>query len=355
MPHEPDGVIYINGRFTAQRLSGVQRFAVEISRSLSELYPDRVRILAPKNTSAHAREAQIVGGRTGHVWEQYDLPKYAKGGMLLNLGNTAPILAHRQIVVIHDAGVFRTPEAYSAPFRLWYKFLHAAFAKTGTPIVTVSQFSKSELIDNLHILPSRIRVVPEGADHMSGIAPDDTVISRNGLAPRAFVLAVGNLAAHKNLSALGDLANRLAARNMVLAVTGAAGGAAYSGAGSNGLPETARYLGRVSDAELKSLYSHAACFVFPSRYEGFGLPAIEAMACGCPVAAADIRALRETCGDAALYFNPHSPIDISSAVLTLLDDPALSEQLRRAAHRHIADMTWAKAASRLAEIIGEAA
>ena len=125
-------------------------------------------------------------------------------------------------------------------------------------------------------MPARqgqVSVIPEGADHIQRIMPDEATLQQFGLASGRFVLAVGNLAAHKNLPALGLLAERLRAQGMSLVVAGNVLGRAFSGAGDQHLPVAGHYIGRVTDAQLKALYEAACCFVFPSRYEGFGLPA----------------------------------------------------------------------------------
>jgi glycosyltransferase involved in cell wall biosynthesis len=343
--------IFINGRFLAQRLAGVQRYATEMSRALVEIYSDRVTILAPVDAASGLAGMRLAGKRTGQAWEQMELPRLAAGGVLVNLGNTAPLAVRRQVVVLHDAGVFSTPEAYSRPFRLWYKALQFGLTRRGATIVTVSEFSRDELVRHLKMPADRIAVVGEGADHMDRIEADPEALAALGLEAGRYVLVVGTLAAHKNLAALGALAEGLTARGMVLAVTGAFGATAFQGGGEGALPRSAKYLGRVSDAALKSLYQQAACYVFPSRYEGFGLPAVEAMACGCAVVAADIPVLHETCGAAAAYCDQASPDSIAQAVLALLDDPTRLASLRGAAQARAAEMTWAKAAAALAAVI----
>jgi glycosyltransferase involved in cell wall biosynthesis len=346
--------IFINGRFLAQNLTGVQRYASEMSSALCAIRPD-TEILAPPGANLTLPRARIAGKRRGHAWEQLELPFAAGAGILLNPGNTAPLLGRRQVVVLHDAGVFSTPEAYSRPFRLWYKTLQFALSRRGVTIATVSHFSKRELVKHLRISPDRITVVGEGADHMRRITADPAALTALGLEPRAYVLAVGTLAAHKNLASLGILAERLRARGMALAVTGAFGAAAFQSNGAAGLPDAAKYLGRVSDAALKTLFANAACYVFPSRYEGFGLPAVEAMACGCAVVAADIPVLREISGDAALYCDPSSPAAIADTVLGLLDDEARLASMREASLAHVADLTWAKAAAQMNTLLTQLA
>jgi len=343
--------IYINGRFLGQPVAGVQRYAMEISSALRRLHPDRVTILAPRNAAAAGLQERLVGRGTGQAWEQFELPWYSRHGFLLNLGNTAPLCRSAQAVVLHDAGVFSTPEVYSKKFRLWYKTLQYWMTRRGVHIVTISQFSKSELIRNLGVSEGQISVIGAGADHMARIAAEPGIIAAKNLKPGGYVLAVGTLAAHKNLGALGDLAVRLAARGTPLAITGAFGSAAFQPGGLNSLPPDALYLGRVADGALKALYENAACFVFPSRYEGFGLPAVEAMACGCPVAAGDIAALRETCGDAALYVDWRSPSAIADAVMALLDDPARVAELRMAGTAQAARHSWDKSAMLLTDAL----
>ncbi len=339
--------LYVNGRFFTQPLSGVQRFATEITAALKRREPERVVVLGPAGAAGTAA-FRSVGRRRGQAWEQLDLPMHAADGVLVNLGNTAPLRLRSQIVVIHDAGVFATPEAYSWRFRQWYKFAQKRLLRRGACVITVSQFGRSELVRWLGAAPVDIAVISEGADHMQDIRADYGVLDR--LPKGRFVLVVGNLAAHKNLGALCELARRLASRDVALVITGALASGAFREALPQTLPQPALYIGRVSDEALKALYERAACLVFPSRYEGFGLPAIEAMACGCPVVASRIPALRETCGAAARYFDPASPGDIADEVCHLLDCAALDQELRGAARARIRDFTWARAATQLADI-----
>lgn len=336
--------LLINGRFVTQALSGVQRFAVELTKASLARSPGTVLLTPPGGASAWPGSREI-GKFQGQLWEQFELPRHLQGGLLVNLGNTGPVLARRQIVVIHDAGVFSTPEAYSRAFRIWYRFLQTLLVRRGAIIVTVSEFSRQEIIRHLGVAHNRVRVISEGADHMQRIGTDASILATHGLAPGKYVLGVGTLAPHKNLAALNILAERLHARGMSLVLAGGMGGAAFQTATAARLPQPARYIGRVTDAQLKSLYQAAGCFVFPSRYEGFGLPPVEAMACGCPVAASDIPALRETCGEAAAFFDPASPAHIATSVLGILDDPHRAEALRTAGLAHAANLTWAKAAA----------
>ena len=346
---------YLNGRFLTQPQSGVQRFAVEITAALARIWPSgslpRPTLLLPAGAEvASPLPVRRVGRRRGVAWEQLELPRHVADGVLVNLGNTGPLRVRRQVVVIHDTGVFGSPDAYSWQFRAWYKLLQRGLVRRGARIATVSEFSRTEILRHLGTPAVPPRVLPEGADHMHRIAADTSVLQQHGLEPGRFVLAVGNLAAHKNLAALGETARALDQRGLPLVITGGLDAGVFS-ARRTPLPQPARYVGRVSDEELRGLYGTAACFVFPSLYEGYGLPVIEAMACGCPVVASSIPALREVCRDAALFCDPLAPEDIARQVCRVLDEPGLSQTLRQDGSRLVESLTWDAAAGALLELI----
>jgi glycosyltransferase involved in cell wall biosynthesis len=347
--------VYVNGRFLIQPISGVQRFATEICLALGRLQAENSlgapRLLLPFASDCIADpplEIGRVGRSRGQIWEQFELPTYDRQGVLINLGNTAPLLRRRQIVVIHDAAVFSQPQAYSWKFRAWYKLLQKALAITGTRVVTVSEFSRSEIAKHLGMNKNSIEVITEGADHMNRTISDNRILLQHDLQPGSFVLAVGNLSLHKNLVALFETARMLSQRGIKLVITGSLNRKIFRGNGN--LPNPATYVGRISDNELAALYRSANSFVFPSLYEGFGLPAVEAMACGCPVVASDIPALREVCGEAALYADPRNQQDIANRVAQLLDNEGMRALSLEKMQSQVRRYTWEIAASKLLSI-----
>ena len=248
--------------------------------------------------------------------------------------------------MIHDAGAFDTPESYSFAFRTWYRLMHKRLARSGALVLTVSEFSRGRIAAALGIGAAAIGIVPESGEHIRHAPADGTVLARHGLEPARYALVVGNPAAHKNLAALSGAAALLGGRGLTLAVAGAADPAVFR-VGGGVAAEAARVLGRVSDAELRALYENALCLVFPSRYEGFGLPPLEAMSCRCAVIAARAGAVPEVCGEAALWFDPDAPASLRAALERLLAEPGLRDGLRQAGHARAAGFTWEGAARQL--------
>jgi glycosyltransferase involved in cell wall biosynthesis len=355
--------VFLNGRFLQQPVTGVQRFSAEITAAIDRLiatqqWPETV-VLAPRLAESSAgrwpkpfRQLRLkeVGRMNGHIWEQTELPRAARGGILVSLGNTAPVISGpRQVVVIHDAGVFDTPESYSFRFRSWYKALQRGLVRSGAQVVTVSRFSRQRISAHLGLDPARIAVMYEGADHILRVPPDLRTLERHGLRRGKFALVVGSRVAHKNLAGLHEVAAMLERRGMAIAVAGASNSEVFRDVCGHSF--AARQLGRVSDAELRVLYENAICLLFPSRYEGFGLPPVEAMACNCPVLAARGGAVEEICGEGALYFVNGDGRAISEAVERLLDEDGLADALRARGQTRVAALSWDASARTLGEVV----
>ena len=253
------------------------------------------------------------------------------------------------VVAIHDASVFAVPETYSRAFRLWYRYLHPRLGRRALRIVTASEFSRSELGRYLGIAPERIAVIPGGGEHMLAQPSDGRVLQRLGLSGR-YLLAVSSQSPHKNFGGIVAALQYLC-QEIPLVFAGGANSRVFqlSGAASG----KAHLVGRVTDGELRALYENAACFVYPSFYEGFGLPPLEAMTCGCPVIVSRAASLPEVCGDAAVYCDPGDPVDIARAIESVLTNPGLQADLRRRGPERAAGFTWHKAARSLLSLVDQ--
>lgn len=342
--------IYINGRFLTQKLTGVQRYAVEVVKCLSFYKGFELVLLVPKDYSGVLEFNKIcihkVGFLSGHLWEQLELPFYSRNGLLINLCNASPLFKREQIVTIHDASVFGFPSAYSYLFRTWYKFLLKASKYNAKKVFTVSRFSKSELEKHCGIPEEKIEAVYLGHEHVVETISNCNIIDKNGLQRKKYVLAVSSMNPNKNFMSIINAFNMLSPSEYCLVIAGGFNSRVFEDADVV-LPTSVKHVGYVSDAELKALYENAGCFIFPSYYEGFGLPPLEAMACGCPVIVANSSSLPEVCGEAALYCNPYDIKDISQKINLLMNNQELRRELRRKGLMRVTQFTWEKCAQKL--------
>lgn len=349
---------YINGRFLTQKATGVQRFAEEIVKSLDgmiargDIDPDQnsFELLTPPE---HVRPLNVkhiairrVGILSGHPWEQSMLPSRTRDGFLLNLCNTGPFFKHNQLATIHDAGILVRPHDYRLGFRFWYRPLTKRLGKNSRLIITISQFSRQQLNRHFGIPLDKIHVVALSGEHMLTVPPDDTIVDAMELKELRYLLAVNAMNTRKNLRAVVDAVKLMRPVDFKVVVTGSNNDRVFR---KEKLDLTEEFLpvGHVSDSQLRSLYSHASALIYPSLYEGFGLPTLEAMTCGCPALVSDIPAHRETCGDAAYYCDPNDASDIAEKIKNIMADDSLRSELISKGKARAAQFTWQNTATEL--------
>jgi glycosyltransferase involved in cell wall biosynthesis len=354
-------LIAINGKFTSQRLTGVQRVAHELTYALSRQLRghESPMLLVPRDYLDEEISPwvsrRVVPRFRGVLWEQLTLPFATSGRTLLSLCNVGPMFKRGQVLMIHDAAVFDLPEGYSAKFRLWYRFSFALLKRNVRHILTVSAFSKARIVAQLGVPPDNISVIRNGVDHLDRVVSDYSILKRLEVEQDGFVLIVGSLAPGKNLARVLDA---------IALLTRDGGGPRFVIAGGKNAsvfgarsrddrdsPENIVWAGYVTDGELKALYERAACFVFPSLYEGFGLPPLEAMYCGCPVITSREGALPEVCGDSALYCDARSAEDIAAKIAHLMGDVDARRRMRVAGREHAHKFRWKEAAAELIHVL----
>ena len=301
--------IYINGRFLTQNITGVQRYAIEIVKALDKCLNDnklddkyKVELVCPKNIRQKLDLKNIkikkIGILNGHLWEQIELPLYVKNKFLFNFCNCAPLVKKNQIVTIHDVAVCAVPYAYSKAFRIWYNLMYRVLTSRLKKIFTVSEFSKRELNKYFNIPLERVEVTYNGIDHMKNIKPDENIFSKFGIEKNNYILAVSSLNPSKNFRLILETAKISPEINFVIA-----GGTNSNVFEKQGFDVTSnvKFIGYVNDEELVALYKYASCFVYPSIYEGFGIPPLEAMYFNCPIILSNIEVFKEVYGDTVLY------------------------------------------------------
>jgi len=341
--------IAINGRFLTRRVTGVERYAAEISARLNG-----ARIIAP---------TRPLGQVAGQLWEQLILPaRLSHGEHLFSPANAGPWNVRTQTVTLHDASVFDHPEWFRPAFASWTRLSWKILAKQARTILTVSEFSRQRLQLHLKIPDRKIIVIPNGVGKLFALQPTREIQrakEKYGL-NQPYFLFVGTLEPRKNLQMLLRAWEVFNSNQFSLAIAGASGNV-FANVGRNGIPPRAREsrianptyaaLGYAPDEDLPALYSGATALVTPSLYEGFGLPALEALACGAPVIASNTSAFPEVLGDAALFVNPLDANEIASAMQRIAEDKALANDLRARGLQRAAKFSWDDSARKVEAIL----
>lgn len=356
--------VFINGRFATQRQTGVQRFARQVVAALDRvlevpehaalrgrttlLLPPRGEAILPALRHIVVHRGGLFGG--GYAWEQVDLPRLASGGVLLDLCNLGPLAKRRQVVVVHDATLFVSPESFSRTFRLAYRVLVPLLGRRARQIMTISRFSRDEISRWYGLSAAPIGLCGESGEHILDVPAETSVLANAGLVGHPYFLAVGVGSPNKNVGLVTEAFARAGLAEARLVLTGSRNPRVHPGEQLRG-GERILALGQVSDGALRALYEHALALVYPSRYEGFGLPPLEAMCCGCPVVISDQPALLEVAGasGAALVCGMDDADGLAAQLTRLATEPALRTALAERGRAHAAHFRWEDAARILLE------
>ena len=329
-------------------LRGVQRYTAEVQARLK----DRLKTIAPDRP---------MQGVRGHLWEQTVLPRIVGKGLLWSPANTGPVRVASQVLTIHDIASLEHPEWFNSVFAAWYRWLTPALIKRVRRVITVSRFSRERLLALANIDESKIVVIPEGVDARFRVRGADEIArmrSELGIPSPHYLLSLAAMEPRKNLrrllAAWSSCVTRLPREIWLVLAGSCAPSKVFSGVDMGDIPPRVHFAGFVADDSLPALYSGALALVYVSIYEGFGLPALEAMASGTVPIVADNTSLPEVVGDAGFQVNPYDIEDIAAAIERVIDDSELRRTLAARAARHSRQFNWECTATQTWNVLSEA-
>ena len=326
----------VNARVTAFSMGGQQRVTAEILKRLGP-----VEAIAP---------SRPLGGPVGHAWEQFVLPVRARGKLLWSPSATGPVVKRDQVVTLHDVAFLDRPEFFSTNFARAYRAILPPLMKRAAKVVTVSEFSRRRIAHWYGLDEKDIAVIGNGVGAQFRLyAPDEIEATRRAMElPQRYFLLQATSDRRKNLSrALAAWAAALPhlPDDLHLVVSGnLARTHVFGDIGPIGETPRAKLVGYVAEEHMGPLMGGADAFLFPTLYEGFGLPIVEAMACGTPVLTSAATATEEVAGDAALLVDPDSTDEIAGGLRKLAEDDALRAKLTDAGRARAGLYSWDQAA-----------
>jgi glycosyltransferase involved in cell wall biosynthesis len=354
--------IIVNGKFLADPLTGVQRHAWEIITRLLAMQP-AIKIAVPETIPIHPGYQPLDerwllrwGTGTPHRWQQRVLPVYLRSQDLLwTPSSIGPITVRRQVLTIHDLSFLDHPEWFSTSYSLIYRWLMPWIMRRALHIFTSSNFSKQRIMQRLRIPAERITIVPSAVSNtIAHPAPqDDAEIEARYKLPQRYLLTLGSVEPRKNLARLLEAALLLRPDypDLRVVLVGGQSGIYNQVHFPPAAEQILQPLGYVPDQHLHAIYRRAEVFVYPSLYEGFGIPPLEAMACGTPVITSNCTSLPEVVGDAALVVPPLDVQSIADAIRRVLEDSDLKRRLIDAGQRRAAQFSWDDSTRIVADVL----
>jgi alpha-1,3-rhamnosyl/mannosyltransferase len=370
--------------------TGVGHYTFELARALASVSPENEFELAYPSTYA-AIASPHAGGRTpspdalaeelpfnlkfervavgplGRHWWSVGLPRYAaRRGFRLFHGTNYEVPLWRpcaRVVTVHDLSLLLLPETHEPRRVRRARRRMPLMARAADACITPTESVRREVCEHLRLAPEKVFVVPEAARKVfrpSLFEATEEVRRRLGVGDD-FLLAVGTIEPRKNLSALvrafEEVARLRPSIRLQLVVVGHRGWLSdplFARLAGSPFRDRLVLTGYVTDEDLRALYASCRAFVYPSLYEGFGLPTLEAMACGAPVLASRIPSLSEVTGGAALLFDPKDSDELTRRLVELLEDEGARRELSRSGLRRASEFSWERAARGTLEVYGEA-
>jgi glycosyltransferase involved in cell wall biosynthesis len=328
--------VIVNGRALSRRVTGVERYTAEILHGLGE----RVQIVRP------GRGAQ---GMAGHAWEQFSLPRSVSSRSILwSPANSGPLATPNQVLTLHDLSPLEHPHWFRPAYAAWYALLLPLLVRRVRSIITPSEHVRQRILSRFRLPGERVVVVPAGVD-----TSRFRKVTPSGAWGR-YILFVGTLEPRKNLPTLLAAWKQIEKfhADVSLVVAGAAG-RVFSPIQLAQDIARVKFAGYVAEEALPGLYSGAEVLVLPSFDEGFGLPALEAMACGTPVVVSTCGALPEVVGKAGLFFDPHNVEELARVLNDCLSDADLRHSLVESGLQQVQSFSWQVSSEKVYAILRE--
>lgn len=346
----------VNGRYLTQKATGVHRYAFEICNQLHEMGVDFHVAIPQKIQSDYKFKFKTVkcGSLNTHLWEQISLPRYLKSigsPLLVSFTGCGPLNYANQIMTIHDVSHERYPEWFSKNYNRFYHFMMPRIGRKAHAVLTVSKFSKKEIVDTLGLDADKIHVVHSNVPFRNKPSKDEILNYQPDPSRERYIIAVSTMDPRKNFIRLVEAFEKINDKSVKLYIIGMSFKAFNTPDLQKLISDNVHLPGYIPDDALQKMYQDALLSVYPSLYEGFGLPPLESMTYGCPVINSDIPALREVSGDAALYVDPYSVEDITARINQLLEDEALRQDLRLKGLEQIKNYSWEKSAQQVYELV----
>ncbi len=345
----------VNGRYLTQRASGVHRYAFEICNQLHEMGVD-FHVAVPQEIHPDYKfkfKTVRCGCLKSHLWEQISLPRYLKkigSPLLISFSSCGPLNYDNQIITIHDVSHERYPQWFSKGYVRFYHYMFPRIGRKAHAILTVSQFSKDEIVDTLRLDPNKIHIVHSNVPFKDKPSVEEIMQETHAQGKEKYIIAVSNMDPRKNFVRLAKAFQNIDDRDVKLYIIGMQYKAFNTPDLQNMVGENIILPGFVDDEALQEMYKKASLSVYPSLYEGFGLPPLESMTFGCPAIVSDIPALREITGDAALYVDPYKEEDITNKINLLLKNVVLQNELRTKGLEQVKNYSWEKSATQVYEL-----
>lgn len=340
----------INGKFACDGLTGMQRYAYEILSELDRIAkPRELEIIVPKSAASKLNYNNIrivpYGFGKGILWEQLCLPFYLithRKKACLSLLSIVPMLMPRGMIVAHGINYKVNPQYFKTRrdklSRLWHILNFWWYFHFTQKIITDSEFSKSEIIKTYHVEPERIRIIPCAWQHMHSIRGEEDALERFSLLKSGeYYFSLSSVNDNKNFKWIAQVAQRFP--NRIFVIAGGRNLEEYLIRMNIRKTENLLFLGRISDEEMKTILANCKAFLFPTFYEGFGIPPMEALACGAPVIVSDTPTMHEIYQNTAHYIDPYNPDVDLDAILSEPVAPA-EEVLKKFSWKRSAEMLY---------------